>query len=481
MKTKLFQLWRSIPYWGRWWIKALAFTATVYFGYDLYGRLAWWNFQSSYAAKGVSFDLESHFREITPEEDYFKSPTLSGWINSTDPVLVTQLTEWPKGTQPGSYASAGWEEGALHPLREYLVSPTPSMSDAKAAQKLQSLFATGAPAISRLIADSDRSGVCWKRAIPNIKGINDFMKILKARVRVHLQTGDDERALEELIAAIRFGQRIRESHTLIGLLVQLAAMSIIEDAIWDGIRSRQWDEAQLTRLLRELRQLKITRDIAAVGIREVALVADSIEEIEHYEHSGVKGWPSYWFSRMKSSLKEFSKPSRDVDDLITAGECLINSLMPKGHRSLGMKKYGEYWGAAIFGGPDSIQADYDVTRLDRFLKSHDRGSKPYKAVKFFGFGTPTFSKIGETTLQRQQFLDFAIISCELELHLMRTGQVPKDLSAFEVPGDRFCPHLPIRYERTGMTSYRLIACGKDRIDNKGAMSMDPFFEIKAVD
>lgn len=69
----------------------------TFVGYTIAGNTAWNQFKAKYEKNGLDFDYAVGFRSPPEDQDFFKSPTMKGWLNSHDRELVRLLTEYPEG------------------------------------------------------------------------------------------------------------------------------------------------------------------------------------------------------------------------------------------------------------------------------------------------------------------------------------------------------------------------------------------------
>ncbi|MCB1077743.1 MAG: hypothetical protein KDM64_07950 [Verrucomicrobiae bacterium] len=481
---RLLTAWRQFPFWPRWTALTGLGLVIAWLGYDFYGRRQWAEFVERYNVPGTTLDFEQVREKQRAEKGtphFLHTPSMRKWESRNpdhDPAFTDLLTKFPTGITIPIYPPGrafGWRTGEISSLGAFLAEAAPgTVSEAEAARILRSALASSDGAIAELCHDATVPGRPWLQEIPNISAINDFARLLSLRIRVAISNNDGERALEELLCSLRFSERLRESESLIGMLIQLYVLETLEDAIWEGIECGIWEEKELGQLALKLEKLTITRDYSKVALCEIGTVRDSIRETETIFGS----WR--WFC-VKSLKEEFS-PLK-IFDLAShnwkgATWSFCEIVLPEGHRRNGFAQYGKFWESSGLCPPDAAGSfpEFSVELLDLPF---------YRPHPIFAIAAPHLGRVGETLLTRQQFVDLARLACEVRRFQLQEGRFPMALTELHldttIPRDRFQPTLLVRYRvNADQTEFSLIASGPDRTDDGGNRDTDFVFSSSAT-
>ncbi|MEM7014087.1 MAG: hypothetical protein AAF585_21720, partial [Verrucomicrobiota bacterium] len=327
---------RRIPRGLRWLFWTTAILAILYFGFDFFGRFLWYRFEAKYAKHGVSFDLEDHFLSPDPAEDFFQSPTILKWRDGANTKFISDFTGLPKGVTAYDRRS-NWQDGKLERLGSALSPPKPSLSNSAAAEQLLPLLAGQNPLYDQFIEDTKRPKISRDEKVMSLGRLNQWADSQATRIRIFLHAGETQRALDELVAALRFTQHLRERGSLVGMLVQLAMLGILQDAVWEGLQLQAYDEPQLQALSEALDELTIAEDFANIAVLELAMAKDGIVQVEagNYHAYGMSGgWRDHFWNELNSHVKASIQRDANWADYQVSLLLSFQFVAPPGNRRL---------------------------------------------------------------------------------------------------------------------------------------------------
>lgn len=461
---------------ARWLLYGFIFLLILYFGYDITGRVLWARFKAKYERAGVSFLYEDRAANPPTDEDFFESPTLSAWRQNAD--FLKPLIEFPAGIEPPQ-AEKGWEDHweLAEPVRmvSAITAPAPDLTEAAATTQILIEFAGADPLFAQLVEDTKRSLVTRSDQIPMVAKINNFTEILSLRIQANLAAGNAGLAMDELCAGLRISQRMRDLGNLVGLLVELAMLDILEDAVWEGFRRESWNKNQLRQLAYEIDHLRITKDFAEIPLQELSAIEFyfGFQPAYRYAAPYPGGWFSSRFRGTKSKWCSLFADTWSIAGLQSATVSSFELLIPKGHFCFMLYYAGRFYDDFCMDEHGSLSPEFTADQNERAMDTILAYRSRDWLNQIYGVAVPNLGNTGESVLDRQQFYDLARIACELEIYKQRAGEYPDTLSVpnFEAPADRYLPVKKVRYRKVG-ERYTLIGAGEDRTDDAGDPDKD---------
>lgn len=461
---------RRIPRGFRWLVWTAAILAIFYFGFDLTGRILWHRFEAKYAKHDVSFDLEDHYQSPDPENDFLQSQTYQQWTKGG--AFVSKFTGLPTGVTEYD-RSLSWEDLRLEGLGTALDPSNLSLTNTEAAAQLLPLLASQNSIYDQFIEDTKRPEISRDDSVIQLGRVHDWARTQSTRIRIFLHAGDSQRAVDELCAALRFTQHLRERRSLVGMLVQLSILGEIQDVVWEGLQLQAYDSKQLNQFASELDRLTIAENSAEIAVMELARLKHGIVEVEagNYHAHGVKGgWRTHFWNELNSHVDASRKRDPNWDDYNHTLLLSFQLVAPPGNRRLWLHTAGDYWQHAALGHNGDLPDEFNLEQLD----SSKAWKIPDWRLVLFGFSIPNMGRIGEVILTQQQFFDFARIACELEIHFLQDEQYAATLQQLqiEVPNDRWASDRKISFSQSPGGRIQLWSVGDDRRDDGGNSSKD---------
>jgi len=91
--------------------------------------------------------------------------------------------------------------------------------------------------------------------LPHLAPLKNCAQVLQLRSVAELQTGQPDKALEDVRLALQLADKVRTEPILISHLVRIAMVQLMLQPIWEGLAQHKWSDAQLTALDEELAKL----------------------------------------------------------------------------------------------------------------------------------------------------------------------------------------------------------------------------------
>jgi hypothetical protein len=84
--------------------------------------------------------------------------------------------------------------------------------------------------------------------LPHLGPMRGQSQLFSLRASAEVQTGEPQKALDDVLVGLRIGDAVAEEPILISGLVAVAVDRVMEQPIWEGMKGGVWNEAQLARL-----------------------------------------------------------------------------------------------------------------------------------------------------------------------------------------------------------------------------------------
>jgi hypothetical protein len=170
----------------------------------------------------------------------------------------------------------------------FAVAPQPQMPAAdvllalsKYDSTIEELRRAAVLPASRFPLNYDREDP-WAVLLPHLAPLKGCAAVLRLRAIAELEAGQSEPALADISLALRLTEKFRSEPFLISHLVRIAMLAITEQAVWEGLASHRWTDAQLSELDQQLAALDFVADFQAAMRAENAGQVASAEFLRHH-------------------------------------------------------------------------------------------------------------------------------------------------------------------------------------------------------
>lgn len=238
------------------------------------GRASWERYEAQARAAGVKLDMADYLPPEVPDAENFASMPIfqKAFRAVAEGREVPRPFEWLEGGRFKRPAMADAVTGQTIDLaawQSYFVSVKmiPATGIDPAADVLAALEKFD-PALAQLREAGQRPGcrfpVKWENgfaaAMPHISLLNASTRIFALRIAAHLALGENEAAYEDFRDALRIYTATAQEPTLIAALVRQTIPASLSHAVWDGLARRQWKDADLVRIERDLQAVNALAD-----------------------------------------------------------------------------------------------------------------------------------------------------------------------------------------------------------------------------
>jgi hypothetical protein len=304
--------------------------------------------------------------------------------------------------------------------------------------------------------------------LPHLAKLNGISQVLALRATAQLGQGNPVAALDDMRLGFRLIESIRAEPILISHLVRFVMFEFNLQPVWEGLAHRQWSDADLASIERELEPLDFLSDYAqfmrgerAFGVwtidhlrrtrnlQELELFGPSTELDwwwkQWFQHARFRAYPGGWFHQSQITLCQFYDQS-----ILPAVDLEQRLVSPEATRE--------------------AETTYYTTM--------SRG--PYRSPIFIlkDILLPTIHGLTDKVARHQFHLDAARIACALERYRRAHGLFPAALDALNPTFLSTLPHdvvtgQPLRYRLTDDGQYVLYSIGWNLTDNGGTIGRTP--------
>ncbi len=323
--------------------------------------------------------------------------------------------------------------------------------------------------------------------LPHLEDLKECATVLQLRACAELQHGQDEKALEDVKLILRLAETIRPEPDWYSFLVRLAIIDRAIQPIWEGLAARQWSEADIKELNRNLQSL----DLISEG--QAQLRADRSQKIAQLEYERKhRNWTAGWligsicpktseYLLDKITIPPPPEPARKLFEMLarfipieSAGE-LLRLLPPNGWYEWNKASLAMFYQERLLDIADPAKHRIDTQKVINITSMFDPWRETLKIsphdVLIYALlpGTPQYSRRTDSS---QNGIDLAEIAGGLELFRMAHGNYPKALTEL-IPN--FLPSLPpdvingepLHYHPTPAGSFVLYSVGLNGRDDGG--------------
>ena len=462
--------------------------ALFYAEEDWRGKHAWETFKREWEAKGERFDRASVVPPPVPDDQNFaltpivftsygqlltRDGKFIPWAER-DTNFVNRLQVNIGGPQPwptnGDWRLArvsdlsAWQQyyrALAAKTNQFPVPPQPVSPAAdvlfalgKYDSTIEELRQAGQLPDSRFPLEYDKDDPA-AMLLPHLAPLKNCAQVLQLRALAELQNGQSDRALADVKLILRLADSLRSEPILISQLVRAALVNLALQPIWEGLRQRQWSDAQLIELGNDLAKT----DFLAAS--ELALRGERIwgvEIIEYLRHLTYR-------ERLRT-LSAFGSNLKLEDEIFLC-------LGPAGwfdQSELRISRFLLRHYSPVVNLDRQIVSPVAVRNADEAFGAevgHSGNGNFFERLLLSAAGN-----VVEKLACGQNAVNLARTACALERYRLAHGQYPESLDALVPQFIAELPHdvingQPLHYRRTDDGSFVLYSVGWNETDDGG--------------
>ncbi len=292
--------------------------------------------------------------------------------------------------------------------------------------------------------------------LPHLSVLKKFSQIATLQANARLSLGQTDDALDNLRLAFRLADSISAEPVLISGLVQIAILELALQPVWEGLARRQWSDAQLAALEKQLNSVDMLAAYARAIRGEQAFGVNAIDFIRDNP-------------RMAGALIGVGEPSPN-----TVAAVLAPSGWLEQNKAFIVNLHQEFSLPVIDQKKRLFR--FDVYQRARAYEPKLKTAHPYRVL--VGMLFPAVLNVVERFAHSQSALDLARVACALERHRLKHGAFPETTAAL-VP--EFLPKLPhdlmsgtaLKYRRNADGKFILYSVGLNETDDGGDIVLGP--------
>jgi hypothetical protein len=303
--------------------------ALFYAEEDWRGKHDWEKFKHEWEAKGEKFDPAGVVPPPVPDDRNFAMAPIwvesikarlgperarlwygnkfpdNGRTNFTDPLALNLWRnndwgdlhtngDWAKGTftdlklwQAYYRAPAETNQGSAIATNEFPIAPQPQspaedvlLALSKYDAAIEELRQAGRLPYSRFPIQYDAEDP-FSIMLPHLATLKRGSQVLLVRAAARLQSGQTEKAFDDVNLALRLADSVRTEPVMISHLVRIAMLQTTLQSVWEGLAEHRWSEEQLVTLDAELAKLDFLADYELSQRSELAFFPKALEYRRH--------------------------------------------------------------------------------------------------------------------------------------------------------------------------------------------------------
>jgi len=448
---------------------------------DWSGGSAWARYKHEWEAKGEKFDFKDFIPPPVPADQNFAlTPIVASgyeaYLDRNGHKMIpnrTNIVNRMAMEIPGGYSTTGystnagdWQKGKLTDLRgldvyfrgsEHLANVPPPMAGSPAADVLsilsqydsniEELRAASKLPLSRFPIDyaEDRPYDIW---LPHLASLKSAGVALQLRALAEIETGDPEKALQDIHLILRLSDSTRTEPFLISALVRIALVNLAIQPVWEGLQKHRWTDGQLAELEEDLAKTDFLADYESTLRAERA---SAIAMVEYVRRTGDLGSDQAAFGRTVIRMlprsvfynNEMNIARMYQQSYLPAAEpeFVVPALINKGEATV------DGWHFS----PNNV--------LARML-------------------LPSVGSSLRRFAHTQNSINMARVACSLERYRVSHGEYPETLENLApqfigtVPRD-IIDGVPLHYHRTADGKFSLYSIGWNQVDDNGEIGFYP--------
>ena len=455
---------------------------------DVRGRLGWARFKARWESRGEKFDFTAFIPPtVADERNFAMTPVVvtayaqvldrnGNRVSPQDTNVVNRL-KMPLDSGDGGPTNGigNWQKAVstdLEPWQRYYrnlalstnlfpVAPQPQTPAADVLLALSKYDATieelrGAAALpaSRFPLNYS-SEEPFAILLPHLASAKGCAVVLRLRALAELEAGQSEKALADIKLALRLTETIRSEPFLITHLVRIAMLQLTMQAVWEGLASHHWTDAQLSDLDQQLGGLDFVAGYQTALRSENACQVASTEFLRQH--------PSRFREYLDSGETD---PFRFPDALV--------HLIPSGWYYQNEVSGSRFILERFLPIGDSEQRTFSCTlarEAEDSLRKIRQGPYSFLCRIFL----PGLTNIPRKFAWAQAAVNLARTACALERHRLAHGRLPGTLDALAPQFMAKVPHDPIagrplHYHPTDDGHFVLYSVGWNEKDEGGIVA-----------
>jgi hypothetical protein len=295
--------------------------------------------------------------------------------------------------------------------------------------------------------------------LPHLHALKSCSLVLSARALAELQSGETEKALDDVMLSLRLAEAIKTEPFIITHLVRIAILSITLQPVYEGLAEHKWSDAQLAALDAELARLDFLADY------------ERSTRSERAAHAKVIDWMEQKRSRFFVLLGMIDPDERKVMNKfwLTTEVCL----MPRGwfyESDIAMSGVHQQW-------IQPMVDDANQTASPDLARKADAAVDLLKPTAMNLFARLLLPELGRYAMRAaygQTSANEARIGIALERYRLAHGNYPDSLEALAPQDLDKIPHdiiggQPLKYSRKPDGSFILYSIGWNGTDDGGVV------------
>jgi tetratricopeptide (TPR) repeat protein len=292
--------------------------------------------------------------------------------------------------------------------------------------------------------------------LPHLAVMKSCTRILRLRAIAELQSGQSEKALDDVKLMLYLNQSFRTEPVLISHLVRIAMAEITLQPIYEGLAEHKWSDAQLVELDSELGKLDFLADY------EFSMRGERIFGISETEY----------IRRTRNFRALDDYESGNHSDMIAK---IASFLVPDSffYRSeLVMAQMHQQWILPMVDVENRIVSPDTVRRNEAAGEKELKHGWPYNILARMIF--PAFESAVRKYAREQSSIDLARVGVALERYRLANENYPDSINALAPQFMEKIPHdiingQPLHYRRTDDGQFVLYSVGWNEKDDGGVV------------
>ncbi|MCF6312724.1 MAG: hypothetical protein L3J39_09765 [Verrucomicrobiales bacterium] len=434
-----------------------------------------WNaFKVHWEAKGEIFELKKLIPPQLPDEQNFaEAPIIAELFDKSKTPQIESLEiygfpafkENPRALDFHQAEQRQALGGGRGQLKDYFEDGK-DLSKIDAAKRLLEAYQPYSSIFDQLTNASRRAGasypidyenpIFFTLSFPHLRGIQTAAKSFKLRSLAHLQLQQNQACVEDLITIFRLAGMAGSEPLVISHLVEITLYNLGVPPIWQLLKSRQLNQAQLFQILQSLEKINLAERFHQSIRNERASFLSYIDAMLEGKplQADLRKEPVFFFIEMLGMQDSFFYRNK-INYSLFIQEHFINTAPPPIKIDINAL--------------NRTEADLATLNRVRFIRWN-----PYtKLIQ----GVAGFKGITQTSLATATRINLARIAIALELHRIEHGTYPKTLAPLS---PHYLKSLPLDLVTDNPLHYRIktdgtpiiYSVGLNQIDEGGLLKKD---------
>lgn len=464
------------------------------------GRWAWEHFRREWEAKGEKFDFKAFIPPLVPDEQNFAlTPIVASCysqyltrdghkLNPQDTNVVDRLdlSIYRKDYWSDSPTNGSWQKATLTDLKSWQTYyfnslltngndvvthefPVAAQPQTPAADVLLALSRYDAPLkelaeASRLPAarfplnyENENPAAIW---LPHLAAMKRCAQVLELRAQAELEAGQSAKACDDTLLIFQLTDKIRNEPFLITHLVRLAMLQIAIQAVYEGLATHRWADADLTRLAAEIRRQNLAADC------QFAMRGEMVWQCAISDY--LRKHPGELMSLMDMTCLH------DSDSPIPLTSRLLGEAIPSGWFYQNKLNCARTMVGKVIPIADATNGTFSVKAATLAAENYQKFT-PLSVFHYFEkMLTPAMGSGCKKFAVCQNALNLAETAVALERYRLAHGAYPEFLSALAPQFITKLPHdvindQPLKYRREADGRFVLYSVGWNETDDGGVV------------